>query len=94
MAEDGMLDVDGVGLAVAPLAEVEGGVGFDEAVVDGGGEEVVPVGVVRGEPAGGGVHDELLFGVGLFAPGVELRRIRGLRVASRHRGGAEFGVRG
>ena len=50
--------------------------------VDGGGEEFVPVGVVGGEPAGGGVHDELLFGVGFFAPGVELERAEcaGLRI--------------
>ena len=47
------------------ICEVEGGVGIEEAVADGCGEELVPVGVVGGEPAGGGVHDELLFGVGL-----------------------------
>ena len=45
--------------------------GFDEAVFYGGGEEVIPGGVGLGEPAGGGVHDDLLFGVGFFAPGVE-----------------------
>ena len=71
-AVDGVLDVDGVRLAVLPLEEVGGGVGFAEAAVDGGGEEFVPVGVVGGEPASGGVHDELLGDVGFFAPGVEL----------------------
>ncbi len=66
-----MLDVYGVGFAVLPFAEVGGGVGFVDALVDGVGEEVVPGGVAFGEPACGGVHDELLFGVGLFAPAVE-----------------------
>ena len=54
-----------------PLVEVGGGVGDVEAVGDGGGEEVVPGGEVFWQPAGGGVHDEPLFGVGFVAPGVE-----------------------
>ncbi len=66
-----MLDVDGAELAVAPFAEVGGGFGDAEAVGDGGGEEVVPVGVGFGKPAGGSVHDEPLFGVGFVAPGIE-----------------------
>ena len=73
LAVDGVLDFNGVELAVAPFAEVGGGAGDAEAVDDGGGEEVVPCGVVFGEPAGGGVHDEPLFGVGFVAPGVEGR---------------------
>ena len=40
-----------------------------EACVDGGGEEVVPVGVGGWEPAGGGVlEDELLEGDGRVRP--------------------------
>ena len=78
-AVDGVLDIYGMGGAVGPVGEVEGGVGFGEAAVDGGGEEFVPVGVASGEPAGGGVHDELLFGVGGLAPGVETPGFAGLR---------------
>ena len=78
LAEDGMLDIHGAGFAVLPSAEVGGCMGFLKAFVDGIGEEVVPVGVVFREPAGGGVHDELLFGVGLFAPGVEERGVAGI----------------
>ena len=91
-AVDGVLDIDRVRLAVLPLEEVRGGVGFVEAAVDGGGEEFVPVGVGGGEPAGGGVHDELLGDVGFFAPGVELPErcgwSAGVRVVVG--GGAEF----
>ena len=68
-----------------------GGVGFDEAVFDGGGEEVVPVGVAGGEPAGGGVEDDLLFGVGFFAPGVELGEFGAGEVGF---GGEEHGPEG
>ncbi len=71
LAVDGVFDVDGAELAVVPLGEVGGGVSEAEALSDGGGEKVVPCGVVFGEPAGGGVHDEPLFGVDLVAPGVE-----------------------
>ena len=71
LAVDGVFDVDGLELAVAPCAEIGGGVGDAEAVVDGFGEEVVPCGEVFGEPAGWGVHDEPLFGVGFVEPGVE-----------------------
>ncbi len=67
-----MLDVYGVGLAVGPVGEVLRGEGCDEAVFDGGGEEVVPLGVAAGEPAGRGVEDDLFFGVGFLTPDVEL----------------------
>ena len=77
LVEDGVLDVDGIGLTVAPFRKVGGGVGAVEALADGGGEEVVPGGVFGGEPAGGSVHDEPLFGVGLLVPDVELGGIGG-----------------
>ena len=32
LREDGVLDVDGMGFAVLPLAEIEGGVGVEEAL--------------------------------------------------------------
>ena len=70
-AVDGVIDFNGAELAVAPLAEVGGSVGDGETLGDGDGKEVVPCGVIFGEPAGGGVHDEPFFGVGLVAPGVE-----------------------
>ncbi len=71
LAVDGVFDFDGTELAVAPFGEVEGRAGGAKALGDGGGEEVVPSGVVFGEPASGSVHDEPLFGVGFVAPGVE-----------------------
>ena len=71
LAEDGVLDVDWVDFAVVPVFEVEGCVGVVEALDYSGGEEVVPCGVFGGEPASGSMHDEPLFGVGLFAPDVE-----------------------
>ena len=77
--EDGVFDVDGVDFAVGPLGEIGWSVGFVEGFIYGGGEEVVPVGIGVGEPAGGGVDDDLLFGVGHLMPVVELP------------GGAEFG---
>ena len=55
-AEDGMRDVDGVVGAVGECGEVAGRVEEVEAAFDGGGEEVVPVGVGVREPAGGGVR--------------------------------------
>ncbi len=89
---DRVLDVDGVGFAVLPAGEVGGGVGFVEAAVDGGGEEFVPVGVRGGQPACGGMHDELLGDVGFFAPGVELPDWGGWGAGVRVvvGGGAEF----
>src|ERR1700733_7373865 len=74
LAVDGVLDIDGVELAIAPFAQVERRLGGTEALCDGGGEEIVPCGVAFGKPAGWTVHDEPLFGVGLVAPGVERRR--------------------
>ncbi len=44
-AVDGVIDLDGMELAVVPLAEVGGGVGGGETLGDGDGEEVVPCGV-------------------------------------------------
>ncbi len=78
-----MLDVYGVGLAVGPLGEVLGGVGFGEGLVDGACEEIVPFGVFVGEPAGRGVEDDLLLGVGLFAPDVDLREFGGVEAGAR-----------
>ena len=74
----GCSDVYGIGFAIAPSAEVEWGAGFVEAFADGGGEEFVPCGVAGGEPAGGSVHHEPLFGVGFFAPVVELGGVAGV----------------
>src|ERR1700679_2240422 len=71
LAVDGVFDFYGAELAVAPGAEVGGGVGDAETVGDGGGEEVVPCGEVFGEPAGWSVHDKPLFCVGFVVPGVE-----------------------
>ena len=42
LAVDGVIDFNGVELAVAPLAEIGGCLGEGETLGDGGGEEVVP----------------------------------------------------
>lgn len=77
LGEERKLDLDGVGLAAGPFAEDGGGVGVEEALVDGGGEEIVPGGEGGGEPAGGGVGDDLLEGEVALAPGVEVGGVSG-----------------
>src|SRR5665213_3838889 len=78
-----MLDVDGMRLAVLPFAEVEGSVGLKESLHDGCGKKLVPVGVMGRKPVGGGVHDDLFFGVGLLVPGIELGAVARMRAEVR-----------
>ena len=78
LAEDGVFDVDGIGVSVAPFTDVQWRAGAAETFGYGGRQEVVPCGVFGGKPAGGSVHDEPLLGVGLFSPDVELGGIVGV----------------
>ena len=57
-AEDGVSDVDRVPGTVGERGEIARGVEEVEAALDGGGEEVVPVGKGVREPAGGGVLED------------------------------------
>ncbi len=75
-AEDGVSDIDGVAGAVGEAGEIARRVEEVEAALDGDGEEVVPVGVAVGEPAGGGVLQELLEGGAVFVPCVEVEDAR------------------
>lgn len=68
---DGMLDIDWVGGAVLPLAEVEGRLLIAQAAIDDGGQELVPVCVAARQPARRGVHDDLLGCVALLSPRIK-----------------------
>ena len=70
-----MPDVDGVLRAVGEFGDVAGRVEQVEGAFDGGGEEVVPVGIGVREPARGGVLQDELEGGAVLAPGVEVEDV-------------------
>lgn len=75
LSEERQLDLDRVGFAAGPLAEVVGRVCVQQTLVDGGGQEIIPGGIGGGKPAGGSVGDELLESEVALAPGVEVDKV-------------------
>jgi len=75
LPEDGVFDIDRANMAVVPLRDLGWSLLVGQPLLDRGREQSIPVGVLRWQPAGGLVDDDLLFGVELLAPAVEIDRI-------------------
>ena len=73
-----MFDLNGMGVAVLPVLQVQRRVGGAQAVADCGGEEMRPVGVARpvgralGQPSRRLIGDELFLDVRGLAPAIEI----------------------